>query len=129
MGVATQDTIESDIEPVSSCQDSCGIYLSIFANLSQFYLIATLIMLLHKYARRSTYLLISLLIILSTLSIQYIVQDKGIKAFLFYDDNYMRYLVYRPWFRLPSFLTGLLLGLIISRIHSARYIISFSFGK
>lgn len=38
----------------------------------------------------------------------------------------MRFLVHRPWFRLPSYLIGMFLGMIISRIHSARFLIKLS---
>lgn len=58
----------------------------------------------------------------------YTVYAIGIKAYLFFDDaNYMKYLVYRPWFRLPSFIMGMILGIIISRIHASRTRITMSF--
>lgn len=41
----------------------------------------------------------------------------------------MLYLLYRPWFRLPSYLMGLFAGLIVSRIHNSRYKIKIAFCK
>lgn len=83
-------------------------------------------MYVHKYSRRFAYLLITGIALGATGSSYYIMRDYGIKAFLFYDSNYSLYLEHRPWFRLPAFLSGMLLGLVISRIHSARYEIHFS---
>jgi Na+/glutamate symporter len=55
--------------------------------------------------------------------------NNDIKAYLFYDPNYVLYLMHRPWFRLPSYLMGLFAGLIVSRIHYSRYKVTIAFER
>ena len=121
-GVLNDDTgdFQTTSIDVSACKDSCGLYLTVFANCFQFYLITLVIMWIHKHARRISYVLILLISIACTGLIFFFVLYHQIKAYLFYDENYMRYLMHRPWFRLPSYLIGTFIGLIISRVHSAR---------
>ena len=64
-------------------------------------------MYVHKYFRKVAYAIIGLLIMGSSLATFLIICENDIKAYLFFDDNYMRYLVHRPWFRLSSFLMGM----------------------
>jgi hypothetical protein len=46
----------------TACKDSCGAYLSLFANIFQFFLLSVLIMIIHKYNRKGSYILIMILI-------------------------------------------------------------------
>jgi hypothetical protein len=125
-----QDNNFTSEKEISQCSDACAQYLQLFANLFQFYLLSIFIMYVHKYFRSAALSLIILSIVISTYITFQIIQEFRIKAYLFYDSSkYMRYLEHRPWFRLPSFLFGMLFGLVISRIHSARYIVNISLPK
>jgi hypothetical protein len=87
------------------------------------------VMWLHKKKRRVTIALLGIVVVMISGVTFGIVFAQKIKANLFFDDSYMRYLVHRPWFRLPSFLMGMGSGLIVSRIHSSRRIIKFTIFK
>ena len=80
---------------------------------------------IHKYKRKTSYCILILLISGATLINSFIVTKYNINAYYFYNKQYERMLANRPWFRLPSFLTGVLLSLMVSRIHSARYKVQF----
>jgi hypothetical protein len=58
-----------------------------------------------------------------------VVMQNKIDVYYFFDPRYLRMLTHRPWFRLPSFLTGVLLSLIVSRFHSARQTVEFTAFK
>ena len=75
----------------------------------------------HKYYRGISYALILLIISFSSAVTYLLVEIKSINSFSFFDNNYNRFLTHRPWFRMPSYFMGMLLGLIISRLHCARY--------
>jgi hypothetical protein len=119
---------ENDIS-VSTCKDACAPYLQVFANLFQFYLLTIAILFIHKYARRISYAVIWLLVLGSTGIVMMFIFNNDIKAYLFYDPNYVLYLMHRPWFRLPSYLMGLFAGLIVSRIHYSRYKVTIAFER
>jgi hypothetical protein len=112
-----------------ACKDTCGPYLQLFANIFQFFFIAFTLIMIHKYSRKVAYLLCVLTIAGLTAINYLIVVHYNINAYYFYDRNYDRMLNNRPWFRLPSFLIGVLLSLIVSRIHSARYKVEFTIFK
>ena len=58
-----------------------------------------------------------------------VVMQNHIDVYMFFDRKYLRLITHRPWFRLPSFLSGVLLSLIVSRFHSARQTIEFTAFK
>jgi hypothetical protein len=80
-----------------------------------------LVMWLHKYYRRIAYSVVTILIAGSSFVVFELVRSKKINSFSFFDDDYNRFLTHRPWFRLPSYLMGMLTAMIISRLHCARY--------
>jgi hypothetical protein len=88
-----------------------------------------IIIFIHKYTRNSAYALISILIVGMTMVNYLVVYNYSIDAYYFFDDRYINLLIHRPWFRLPSFLMGMLLSLIVSRLHSARYKVEFTVCK
>lgn len=112
-----------------ACKDTCGTYLQTFANIFQFFFIALIIVLIHKYGRKTSYTIALIIIAGMTYANYEVVMQNKIDVYYFFDPRYLRMLTHRPWFRLPSFLTGVLLSLIVSRFHSARQTVEFTAFK
>mmetsp|Transcript_11697 Transcript_11697/g.8537 ORF Transcript_11697/g.8537 Transcript_11697/m.8537 type:complete len:140 (+) Transcript_11697:821-1240(+) len=56
-----------------------------------------------------------------------LVYKNNINAVNYYDFWYQRYLTYRPYFRYPSYLMGLILGVIVFRLHDSNLIVKIRF--
>lgn len=110
----------------SFCQGPCGLYLQLFATLFQCFLMTPPLMAIHYYLRRFTYCFIALIILFFSLVTYNMVMDNRIDAAMYFGEGYMRLLSFRLWFRLPSYLMGLLLGLYTSRLHALRSPLTFT---
>ncbi|CDW84312.1 UNKNOWN [Stylonychia lemnae] len=126
-GVLATDESQAQVTKISdsSCAYQCGPYLQMFSNQLQFFLIVPLILYLHKYFRKISYCLVIFNIICSIAVTFLISFNQDIQAYVFVERSYVSLLLNRPWFRYSSFQTGVLLGMIVGRIHILKINIAF----